>query len=507
MKFALSLLLAAAIPASVAQTVTSLHGSGTTNPQKCYWDIMDTLMKQSKLPIRMTYRGVGSSTGQKDFMGDAGLSPFNDFGSGDIPFSAENFNKFDPGTILHLPVLMGAISFFHSVPTGGAELKLNPCLLARIFNREITTWTHEDIMAINPGLSLAADYPINVARRVLGSSSTKSIATYLHQTCPEHWPIELVDSVVDWKNDTLPCEGSGGMTECIRDNSGTIGYIDSGHGHAENLQEIDLLNFDGQYISSKTANSKGGILAAAESPTAGLPTELDQSFAGVNLLNQPGSNTWPVVALSYIYVRKDLTGHLSPESAQLLRAFLTAVYTPEYNEICQNTFGFVPVTGPLREKALQEIANLNTGGGTEWFFEFSTDKTGTGVGQGDHTFSVKRDSYSEIEQDSLLSKISALQAEIAQMKSMGMGGNMGSTGGVDHDHDHEHDDDKDGSTTNGGSTGSANREAKDDDMDEDYMADFQRDEELTAALAMGAISIALWVFTLIVIIVKYVLHV
>ena len=94
MKFSLSLLLAAAIPASDAQTVVSLHGSGTTNPQKCYWDIMDTLMKQAKLPIRMTYRGVGSSTGQAEFMGTAGLSPFNDFGSGDIPFSEENFNKF-----------------------------------------------------------------------------------------------------------------------------------------------------------------------------------------------------------------------------------------------------------------------------------------------------------------------------------------------------------------------------------------------------------------------------
>ncbi|KAL3938425.1 MAG: hypothetical protein SGBAC_006666 [Bacillariaceae sp.] len=497
MKFFLSLLLAAAIPASDAQQVTSLHGSGTTNPQKCYWDIMDTLMKQSKLPIRMTYRGVGSSTGQADFIGDAGLNPFNDFGSGDIPFSQENFNKFDPGTILHLPVLMGAISFFHSVPTGGAELKLNPCLLARIFNRDITEWTHEDIMAINPGLSLAADYPIKVARRVLGSSSTKSITTYLHQTCPEHWPIELVNSEITWKNDTLPCEGSGGMTECIRDSAGTIGYIDSGHGHSENLQEIDLLNFDGQYISSKTANSRGGILAAAESPNAGLPTELDQTFANVNLLNQPGGDTWPIVALSYIYVRKDLTNHLSPESAQLLKAFLEAVYTPEYNEICKETFGFVPVTGTLRDKALQEIANLTTGGGTEWFFEYSTDKTGSGIGQGDHTFSVKRDSYSEIEQDSLLSQINALKTEIANMKAMGFG--------ATHDHDHEHDDDKDDeSSTNGGSTGSASRAA---DVEDEDMADFERDEELTAALAMGAISVTLWAFTLVIIIVKYVLRI
>lgn len=232
------------------------------------------------------------------------------------------------------------------------------------------------------------------------------------------------------------------------------------------------------------------------------------------LCSQPGGDTWPIVAMSYIYVRKDLT-YLSPESAQLLKAFLTAVYTPEYNEICQNTFGFVPVTGPLREKAIQEIANLNTGGGTEWFFEFSTDKTGTGIGQADHTFSVKRNSYSEIEQDSLLSQIAALKAEVAFMKAQGMGG-----GPSDHSHDHTHDHthapvnnggsmnggSANGGSTNAGSTNGASGTAN-DDMDDAELAEFERDEELTVALAMAAVSICLWVFALITILIKYVLHI
>ena len=45
------------------------------------------------------------------------------------------------------------------------------------------------------------------------------------------------------------------------------------------------------------------------------------------------------------------------------------------------------------------------------------------------------------------------------------------------------------------------------DDDAENTAEFERDEELSAALVMGAISIALWAFTLIVIIVKYVLHI
>jgi hypothetical protein len=106
----------------------------------------------------------------------------------------------------------------------------------------------------------------------------------LHAACPDEWPEDLVDNLIEWPADTIGCEGSGGMTDCILATSGTIGYIDSGHGHAQNLQEIELLNAANNYISSKEAAEKGGILAAAEN--AELPATLDGDFSGVELLNR-----------------------------------------------------------------------------------------------------------------------------------------------------------------------------------------------------------------------------
>lgn len=288
MKFSALALLAAAFPqAAVSQEVASLHGSGTTNPSKCYWHIMDELQTQLKIPARLTYRAIGSSGGQEEFIGDTGGEvpvPYNDFGSGDIPLDQDDFDLFQEGTILHLPIVLGAISFFHSVPTGDKELRLTPCLLAKIFDREITDWTDEQIKEVNPDLDLPGPFPIRVARRVNGSSSTKSITSYLHQTCPDYWPETLVDKEIAWKTDTLGCEGSAGMTACINEERGTIGYIDSGHGHAQGLQEIKLKNADGNYISSKESAERDGIMAATES--AGLPEQLDGSFANVNLLNR-----------------------------------------------------------------------------------------------------------------------------------------------------------------------------------------------------------------------------
>jgi len=268
---------------SFGQEIISVHGSGTTNPSKCYWTVMDQMKIQAKEPIRMTYRAVGSSTGQAEFIGD-GIVSDNYFGSGDIPLSNEDWMSFPEGSILHLPVVLGAISFFHSVPTGDEKLNISPCILAKILRRKITDWGDDEIKIANPNLSLPNPSPITVAHRVKGSSSTASITKYLNQVCPEEWPEDLVGKVIDWPEDTIGCEGSGGMSLCIKETPGTIGYIDMGHGHAEGLTEIELLNAAQKYISSKEAAELGGILAAAEN--AALPDTLEGDFSSVNLLNQ-----------------------------------------------------------------------------------------------------------------------------------------------------------------------------------------------------------------------------
>ena len=40
--------------------VLELHGSGTTNPQRFFWKVMDILEERAANPIKLTYRGVGA---------------------------------------------------------------------------------------------------------------------------------------------------------------------------------------------------------------------------------------------------------------------------------------------------------------------------------------------------------------------------------------------------------------------------------------------------------------
>jgi len=166
--------------------VYAMHGSGTTNPEFCYWNILDKLAAQTKFPTKFDYRAVGSTVGQQEIANgnNKSYAPTY-FGSGDLPFSTQQYDEMKNAslTLLQLPVLLGTVSFFHNVPMKSSvaandnsieppNLTLSPCLLARIFTRNITTWTDPDIMALNPDFIPETAGSITVMVRNQGSSST-----------------------------------------------------------------------------------------------------------------------------------------------------------------------------------------------------------------------------------------------------------------------------------------------------------------------------------------------
>jgi len=380
---------------------------------------MERMQEQAKKPLHMTYRAVGSGQGQTEFLGkDSDYIPYTDFGAGDIPMSNEDWTALDStqNSMLHIPFVLGAISVFHSVPdvpNGPGGLNLTDCVLAKIFKRDITTWDNAEILENNPNLDVEEGLRINVARRVGGSSSTKSLTQYLHKSCPDVWTEDLVGKKIDWPEGTLECDGSALMTACIRDNEGTIGYIDAGHGHNENLVEIELENYDKKFLSSKTASENGGIAAAAAA--LGKP---DEDFSEVDLLDQPGEFTWPIVALSYLYIRKDLTYIEDPDTQALLVSFIKALYDPNFINDCIDLFGFSTVNDITREDVYFALDNdLITTSTEEFKFEAAGDENDKDH-QGDYYISAKRRSFAEYERTENEGRIADLEAEVASLRSM-----------------------------------------------------------------------------------------
>lgn len=402
----------AAVVNGEGQTL-SIHGSGTTNPSKCYWHIMDKMEARSKFPLHMTYRAIGSSAGQEEF---SVSPPITFFGSGDIPIKKALWDTLTATeTVLQLPVFVGAVSFFHSVPNT-LTLNLTACALARIMKREITDWDHEDIMKDNPELKVpSGGLPIRVARRVDGSSSTSGITNYLSKACADVWSSDNTGSSVEWPADTLECQGSGGVVNCINEEPGSIGYLDAGHGHGAGFKEVYLENRDGTKLTTTQSAARGGIAGAADVDGL-LPAAPTGDFSDVSLIWQPGEFTWPIAAMTYIYVRQDLSFIPVPQEQALLKAFLETLYDDSYVEKCVEAYEFAKVDGAafaLAQTAIDSL--LIDASATPFEFEADTQKQ---VGAGDYFISSKRKSASEVEIDSLTTENALLAARVTELERL-----------------------------------------------------------------------------------------
>jgi len=390
----------------------SVHGSGTTNPSGLLWHIMELLEDRASIPISMTYRAVGSSTGQAEFIGaDNGYEPYNDFGSGDLPLSEAQYQELrDAGhQVVQIPFMIGAVSVFHDIPgsiVGQQGLHLDSCLLAKIFQGDIKTWDHPEIIKQNPEMNgkVSKRDKITVFHRDLGSSSTAGFTNYIQKACPDVWRLGAGTVLDTWPEDFQSVQGSQGMVQAISSTPFSIGYVDAGYGWNHNLKEISLKNKDGEFLTTKTADVPE---AARIAVTNGIiPSSSSADFSGVDLLDQPGKTTWPISLFSYFYLRQNLDP-LGP-SGPILVALLQFLHSEEAHAMFGD-FGFFPPPQEVIDLNLRGIGELLVAPGVDiWSFE-DPGSTIVGGGAQPFVFSGKRHSYTKYQAQLLSNRVEALE--------------------------------------------------------------------------------------------------
>lgn len=404
-----------------------IHGSGTTNPSTLFWQTMQMLQDSASRPLSISYRAVGSSTGQFEFIGkDNGYTPYTHFGSGDLPLSNEQYSELTDGghPVVQLPFLIGAIGVFHSVPAdivGDEGIKLDSCLLARIFQANITSWDHPDILDQNPQLKgkIPGGTVITVYHRDLGSSSTAGVTQYLERTCPEDWVLGSGALLDTWPTSTVAVQGSSNMVASLRDNAYAIGYADAGYGWNANLEEVWLKNRDGNYLTSKEADvPEAARVAVAEGQ---IPTSCLSDFSEVSLLDQPGERTFPITTVSYIYLRQDLRyiGSSVGVLVAMLEFLLSEDAHPYFAE-----HSFFPPPDEVADLSRRGVAELLLpSDAPSWQFETST-RTRPGVGSSPYVFSGKRKTYATVKAAQVESQLTSLDTmcagisdEVAELRS------------------------------------------------------------------------------------------
>lgn len=319
----LLLLLFAIVPAR-AQT---LYGSGVTFPAPLYIRWFQEF--QAQTGITVVYQAMGSSGGIKNITARA-----MDFGTTDTPLNAAEMAA-APGN-LHIPTIVHAVAVVYNLAGTKSTLRLTGPVLTDIYLGKITRWDDSQLARLNPTLTLP-DLPIVPFHLSNGSGDTALLTGYLSAVSPDwkervgtgksvRWPIGLGGKM------------GVGIAQRVKQNEGSIGYVDFGYAATSGLSIAALRNAAGNFVlPSLTATQ-------STAASAKLSSNLRSS-----LLDAPDPQGYPIIGLSYFLVYRDGG---KPEVKKLLRWCLTT------GQKDAEGMYYVPLPPNIRKRALELIGSM-----------------------------------------------------------------------------------------------------------------------------------------------------
>jgi phosphate transport system substrate-binding protein len=261
-----------------------ISGAGATFPYPIYAKWADAYKKETGNGLN--YQSIGSGGGIKQIKAKTVV-----FGATDAPLPGK---ELDEGGLIQFPMVMGGI-----VPVVNIEgikpsdLVLDGPTLAKIFLGEIKTWNDPAIAKLNPSAKLPSQ-AIAVVHRSDGSGTTYNFAYYLAQVSPD-WKSKVgFNTSVEWPVG-IGAKGNEGVANNVAQTKGSIGYVEYAYAKQNKLTYTNMINKDGKSVAPTSATFQA---AAANADWNSVPGY------GVLLANQPGAESWPMTAPTWILMYK-----------------------------------------------------------------------------------------------------------------------------------------------------------------------------------------------------------
>jgi phosphate transport system substrate-binding protein len=339
-------------PTSTQAQSFSLSGAGSTfvYPLMSAW-----ITQYGKLNpnIEINYQAIGSGAGITDLEGHT-----VDYAASDAPLQAADQTK--APNALTIPESIGSVTIAYSLPHIDTGLNLTGAVIAQIYAGNITRWNDPAIVNLQTNATLKAALPdqqIIVAHRSDSSGTTFTFTGFLTQDSPA-WAKEIGQAKAPTWPTGYGLNGNPGVAGFVQGTHYTIGYVELAYAltSTPKLTVAAVQNPAGDYVIPTEATS-----ASAASSLPSLPAG-NGNWASVNLLNQPGASTYPIVTFTYIFVYQELnvntaqTSGKSTAGATALVQFLWWVVTTGQQQSA--ALGYVPLPQnvvTLDEQTIQSI--------------------------------------------------------------------------------------------------------------------------------------------------------
>src|SRR5256884_4151174 len=284
MNFVKTIVAAGLVAASTSAFAADITGAGATFPFPIYSKWADAYKKETG--VGLNYQSIGSGGGIKQIQAKTVT-----FGATDAPLKGEDLDK---GGLVQFPMVMGGIvPVINLDGISPGDLVLDGPTLAKIFLGEIKTWDDAAIKKLNPSAKLPST-AIAVVHRSDGSGTTFNFAYYLAQVSPE-WKSKVgFNTSVEWPVG-IGAKGNEGVANNVAQTKGSIGYVEYAYAKQNKLTHTKMVNKDGQTVEPTSATFQA---AAANANWSSVPGY------GVILANQPGAQSWPMTAATWILMYK-----------------------------------------------------------------------------------------------------------------------------------------------------------------------------------------------------------
>ena len=236
--------------------------------------------------VGLNYQSIGSGGGIKQVEAKTVT-----FGATDKPLSDDELTK---NGLVQFPMVMGGIVPIYNLDgIKPGELVLDGKTLAGIYMGDITSWDDAAIKALNPNLKLPS-VAIVVVHRSDGSGTTFNFTDYLSKQSPK-WKDQIgSDTAVEWPVG-VGAKGSEGVANTVKQTAGGIGYDEYAYAAQNKLSYAKMMNAAGKVVDPSIDTFTA---AAASADWAGA-----KNFH-VIITNQPGDNSWPIAASTWVLIHK-----------------------------------------------------------------------------------------------------------------------------------------------------------------------------------------------------------
>jgi phosphate transport system substrate-binding protein len=302
-----------------AQDAVILVGSGSSVPAPLYNRWTQEYGKR-KPNMQMRYLPVGTGEGIKQISHGAG-----DFGAGEAQLT-ENERK--EGNLIELPVVLIAIVPIYNLPDVREQLRLSGEVLAEIFLGNVKMWNAPQIVKLNPGVALPT-LSIQVVNRPAGKGSNFVFTEFLSKVSSKFRAQVGVSPSPKWPVGE-PAERSSDMADRVKNNPGSIGYVEYQYALKNGISQAAVVNTSGKFVTAST-ESMAAACKAAEAPRW-------NSFSA-SLSNASGADSFPITSFTWIYLRGKLT-----DSARgaTLNDFINWIYTDGQRFAAQEGYAELP---------------------------------------------------------------------------------------------------------------------------------------------------------------------